>query len=168
MSDSVTLWTVAHQAPLSVGFSRQEHWGMLPCHPPRDLPNPGTEPKSLKSPVVASRFFITGTTWEVPVFHCIYCLFTMCLHLLMDIQVVSISWLFWIAAAMNIGVHVSFWIGILSGYILRSGIAGIYGDSIFSFLRNLYTFFIVGFPTYIPTNSVGGLSSLHILFSIYL
>ena len=74
MSDSVTLWTVAHQAPLSVGFSRQEHWGMLPCHPPRDLPNPGTEPKSLKSPVVASRFFITGTTWEVPVFHCIYCL----------------------------------------------------------------------------------------------
>ena len=39
-----TLWTVAHQAPLSMGFSRPEYWSGLPCPPPGDLPNPGTEP----------------------------------------------------------------------------------------------------------------------------
>ena len=39
-----TPWTVAHQAPLSVEFSRQEHWSALPCPPPGDLPDPGTEP----------------------------------------------------------------------------------------------------------------------------
>ena len=37
----VTLWTVAHQSPLSMGFSRQEYWSGLPCPPPEDLPNPG-------------------------------------------------------------------------------------------------------------------------------
>ena len=42
-----TPWTVAHQAPLSMGFSRQEYWGGLPCLPPGDLPNPGIEPTSL-------------------------------------------------------------------------------------------------------------------------
>ena len=40
-----TPWTVAHQAPLSVGFSRQEYWSGLPCPPPGDLPNLGTEPR---------------------------------------------------------------------------------------------------------------------------
>ena len=39
----VTLWTVAHQAPLSMGFSRQEYWSGLPCPPPGDFPNPGTD-----------------------------------------------------------------------------------------------------------------------------
>ena len=43
----VTPWTVAHQAPLPQGFSRQEYWSGLPCLPPRDLPNPGIEPASL-------------------------------------------------------------------------------------------------------------------------
>ena len=41
-----TLWTVACQAPLSMGFSRQEHWSGLPCFPPGDLPNPGIKPRS--------------------------------------------------------------------------------------------------------------------------
>ena len=41
-----TLWTAAHQAPLSMGFSRQECWTGLPCPPPGDLPNPGIEPMS--------------------------------------------------------------------------------------------------------------------------
>ena len=50
----VTLWTVAHQAPLSMGFSRKEYWSGLPCPPPGDLPNPGTEPRSLMSPTLAS------------------------------------------------------------------------------------------------------------------
>ena len=42
----MTPWTAAHQAPLSLGFSRQEHWSGLPCPPPGDLPNPGIEPPS--------------------------------------------------------------------------------------------------------------------------
>ena len=42
----VTLWTAAHQAPLSMGFSRQEYWRGLPCPPPGDLPDPGIEPVS--------------------------------------------------------------------------------------------------------------------------
>ena len=42
----VTPWTVAHHAPLSVGFSRQEYWSELPCSPPGDLPHPGIKPRS--------------------------------------------------------------------------------------------------------------------------
>ena len=46
MSDSATPWTVARQAPLSVGFFRQEHWSGLPFPSPGDLPDPGIEPGS--------------------------------------------------------------------------------------------------------------------------
>ena len=59
-----TLWSVARQAPLSMGFSRQEYWSGLPCPPPGDLPNPGIEPESLMSPALAGGFFTTSTTWE--------------------------------------------------------------------------------------------------------
>ena len=47
-----------------MGFSRQEYWSGLPCPPPGDLPDPGTEPKSLKSPSLASGFFTTSIIWE--------------------------------------------------------------------------------------------------------
>ena len=46
MSDSVTLWTIAQQAPLSMGFSKQEYWSGLPFPSPGDLPDPGIEPGS--------------------------------------------------------------------------------------------------------------------------
>ena len=59
-----TLWTVAHQAPVSMGFPRQAYWSSSPYPPPGDLPNHRIEPTSLMSPVLASRFFITSTTWE--------------------------------------------------------------------------------------------------------
>ena len=59
-----TPWTVAHQAPLSMGFSGQAYWNGLPCPPPGDLPNPGIKPISLMSPALAGRFFTTGATWE--------------------------------------------------------------------------------------------------------
>ena len=42
----MTPWTVACQAPLSIGFSRQEYWSGLPCPPPGDIPNPGMKPRS--------------------------------------------------------------------------------------------------------------------------
>ena len=51
-------------APLSMGFSRQEHWSGLPFPPPRDLPDPGINPTSLRSPAWAGGFFTTSTTWE--------------------------------------------------------------------------------------------------------
>ena len=60
----VTLWTVGHQAPLSMGFSRQEYRSGLPCPPPVDLPDPGIEPTSPMFPVLAGSFFTTSTTWE--------------------------------------------------------------------------------------------------------
>ena len=59
-----TPWTVAHQALLSMGFSRQEYWSGLPCPPPGDLSEPGIKSKSLTSPVLAGGFSTTSTTWE--------------------------------------------------------------------------------------------------------
>ena len=55
----VTLWTIARQALLSMGFSRQEHWSGFPFPPPGDLPDPGIEPASPKSPTLAGGFFTT-------------------------------------------------------------------------------------------------------------
>ena len=54
----MALWTEAHQAPLSVGFSRREN-GWLPCPPPRDLHDPGIQPVSRVSPALEGRFFTT-------------------------------------------------------------------------------------------------------------
>ena len=59
-----TLWTVAHQSCPSMGFSRQKYWNGLSCPPLGDLPNPGIEPKSLMSPVLAGGFFTTNATWR--------------------------------------------------------------------------------------------------------
>ena len=53
------LQTVAHQAPLSMGFSRQEYWNGLPFPPPGDFPDPGNKPTSPVSPAFTGRFFIT-------------------------------------------------------------------------------------------------------------
>ena len=53
--------TVAHEAPLSMGFPRQEYWSELPFPPQGDLPHPGSEPASLGSPALAGRFFTTGS-----------------------------------------------------------------------------------------------------------
>ena len=59
MSDFVTPWTVAHQAPLSKGFSRQEYWSGLPFPPLGDLPNPGIKPMSPVAPASPGRFITT-------------------------------------------------------------------------------------------------------------
>ena len=53
-----TLWTVANQAPLFMGFFSQEYWSGLPFPPPGDLPDPGIESPFLMSPALAGRFFI--------------------------------------------------------------------------------------------------------------
>ena len=59
-------WTVTCQAPLSMGFSRQEYWSRLPFPSAEDLPYRGTEPASLASPSLAGRFFTTSATWKTP------------------------------------------------------------------------------------------------------
>ena len=56
----VTLWTIAHQAPLSMGFPRQEYWSRLPFPSPGDLPDPGIKPVSPVSATLAGRFFTTA------------------------------------------------------------------------------------------------------------
>ena len=61
----VSPWTVAHQAPLSMGFSRQEHWSGLPFPLSGDLPDPEIQPASPVSPALAGRFFTT----EPPAFY---------------------------------------------------------------------------------------------------
>ena len=58
--------TVACQASLSMGFSRQEYWSGLPSPPPGDLPDPGIEPTSLMYPALAGRFFTANATWQAP------------------------------------------------------------------------------------------------------
>ena len=62
----VTLWTVARQAPLPMGFSRQEYWSGLTRPFPGDLLNPGIQPASLTSPALVGEFFPISTTWEAP------------------------------------------------------------------------------------------------------
>ena len=67
MSDSfVTLWTAACQAPLSVGFSRQEHWSVLPSAPRGDLPSPGIEPASPVCLALADGFFTPEPPGDPP------------------------------------------------------------------------------------------------------
>ena len=60
-----TLWTVAHQALLSMGFSKQEYWSGLPCPPLGDFHNPEMEPVSLASPALVCRFFTARTSQVV-------------------------------------------------------------------------------------------------------
>ena len=64
MSDCATPWTAACQAPLSMGFSRQEYWSGLVCPSPGDLLEPGMKPESLMSPALAGGFFTTCVTLD--------------------------------------------------------------------------------------------------------
>ena len=56
----------AHQAPLSLGFPRQEYWSGVPFPSPGELPDPGIEPSSLMSPALADGFFTTSTACKDP------------------------------------------------------------------------------------------------------
>ena len=69
VSDFATPRTVARRAPLSMGFSRQEHWSGLPCPPPRDLPDPRIEATSPTSPALAGGFCTPSATWGGQVSH---------------------------------------------------------------------------------------------------
>ena len=62
-----SLWPIACQAPLSMGFSRQDYWSGLPYAPAGDLSDPGIEPISVMSPVLSGGFFTTSVTLAAPI-----------------------------------------------------------------------------------------------------
>ena len=66
----VTLWTVAHQDPLSMGFSKQQYSSGLPWPLSGDLPNPVIEHVFLRSPALAGRLFTSSATWETQIRSC--------------------------------------------------------------------------------------------------
>ena len=101
-------------------------------------------------------FFFGG--WIV--FHLSICTTSsLSLHCLMGILVCFHILAIVNSAALSIGVHISFWIINLSSYTPRCGIAGLYGDSFFSFWGTCILFSIGAASTYIPINSVGGFPS---------
>ena len=67
---SVTPWTAAHQAPLSMGFLRQEYWNGLPFPPQGNLPNPGIKPQSPTAPALAGTFFTTELPGKFSLKYC--------------------------------------------------------------------------------------------------
>ena len=63
-----TLWAVARQDSLAMGFFRQEYWSGLPCPHPGDIPDPGIKPAFLMSPALAGGFFTASDTWEAHIY----------------------------------------------------------------------------------------------------
>ena len=92
----VTLWPIASQAPLSLGFFRHEYWSELPCPSPGDLSDPGMEPMSLMSPALAGRFFTTSATWEAHKFDYSLSIFLNLFQQLELIQWLLMLKLYWI------------------------------------------------------------------------
>ena len=90
-----TPWTIARQAPLSMGFSKQEYWSGLPCPPPGDIPDPGIKPMSLMFPALAGRFFTTSTTGKPNK--------PFAVHLLSRVQHFTIPWSIGRQAARSMG-----------------------------------------------------------------
>ena len=88
VSYSATLWTVAHQAHLSMEFSKQKYWSRLPFPPPGDLPDPGIEPASLASPAWTGRFFTTVSAILLIFYYTIFSLKVLCLihHVILTVQ----------------------------------------------------------------------------------
>ena len=100
-----TLWTVAHQALLSPGFSKQKYWSGLPCPPPGDLPDPGIEPESTVSPALRVDSLPLGHQGS-PCAHicicvCMYVHTCVCIYIYMKGKSLSRVWLLptpWTAA----------------------------------------------------------------------
>ena len=72
--NSVTMWTVAYQAPVTMGFSRPEYWSGVPFPTPGDIPNPGIEPTFLASPALAAVFQSLSCVQLCDLMDCMYSL----------------------------------------------------------------------------------------------
>ena len=91
-----TSWTIAHQAPLSLGFSRQEYWNLMPFPPPGNLPNRGIESTSLAFPALAGTFFFFFyhcTTWETHYLYNSLILFSFVKYSMMSFVKHLLTWL---------------------------------------------------------------------------
>jgi len=86
----VTLCTITQQAPLSMGFSRQEYRSGLPCPPPGDLPNPGTEPRSS---VLQVYFFFHQLSYQRSPLRYIYIYILLLLHHIPENSILAYSYL---------------------------------------------------------------------------
>ena len=126
----VILWTVALWFLYPWGFSRQEYWSGLQCPSAGDLPNPGIQHTSLKSPTLAGRFFTTSATWEA----CIwptkpkYLLYSLWGKKKKFVHPSFYSWctvVLWVRV-ITIYAHFSWYVGAQDflGYILKSRIVG--------------------------------------------
>jgi len=124
-----TLWTVAFQAPLSMGFSRQEHWSGLLWSPPGGLPNPGTEPGYIMSTCIGRQVLYHWCHLGTPLHththtpHIFVHSSSVhghlgCFHVLALVN----------SAAVNLGCMCLFKLRVFFGYMPRSGIAGLYVD----------------------------------------
>jgi len=85
--------TIAPQAPLSMGSSRQESCSGLPCTPQGDLPNPGIELMSLVSPALAGGLFTTGATWEALVIFFLFYIGSLQLFFVLIILALTIKYI---------------------------------------------------------------------------
>ena len=116
----VTLWTVAHQAPQSMVFSRQEHWSGLPFPPPGYLPNPGIKAASPAFPALQVDSLLLSH-WGSPL-HCVsipYCLYPVFCHQMLRLFPCLG---YCDDGAMDIGVHISLWdIDFISFYLYYPG-----------------------------------------------
>ena len=99
----MTLWAVACQVSLSMGFSRQKYWSGLPCPPPGDLPNQGIEIMSLMSPALAGRFFTASATREARFYleftvisELYYCFFPLAIPLSLEDELLEANYLVWL------------------------------------------------------------------------
>ena len=84
--NSVTPWTVAHLAPLSMEFSRQEYWSGLPCSPPGDLPNPVIKPRF---PALLADSLLAELPGKLVQYILVVCFIHSSLYLLNPIPIVS-------------------------------------------------------------------------------
>ena len=88
----VTSWTVDHQAPLSMRFSRQEYWSGL-CPPPGNFPDPGIEPECLTFSALAGGFLTTSTTWEVHIHIYMYLFYRKHRRILQNLAILLLKYL---------------------------------------------------------------------------
>ena len=104
-----TLWTVAHKAPLSMGFSRQEYCSGLTCPSPGDLSNPGIEPASLTSPALANRVYYKHHL-GIPDIHMLLCF----AQSLRRVWLFETQWTLAHEAALSMGFsRQDYWCGLL-------------------------------------------------------
>ena len=102
----VTLWTVAFQAPLSMGFSRRDYWCGLPYLPPGDLPDLGMEPMSACISCISGRFFAHWTTWEAHVCVCVcVCMYVYIIYTCIIYIYHRLTWFSW----QNINSYMKYW-----------------------------------------------------------